>query len=137
MSGNNILCHNNIAAGTVSCRNIPSKKLFYYYGELEMSETKELAQAIAYELSEYFLQIAGDDYRELYVERKVHLAAISELEKQLGEANARIAELEASIDQLIKAGRAVTSVAEWRYTNLTELLAWDTLVDNIYKEREK
>lgn len=46
-------------------------------------------------------------------------------------------ELEALIDQLIEAGRAVTSVAEWRYANLTELLAWDTLVDKIYKEREK
>ncbi len=59
-----------------------------------MSETKEFAQAIAYALSEYFLQIAGDDYRELYVERKAHLTAISELEKQLGDANDRIAELE-------------------------------------------
>lgn len=144
-----------------------------------MSEAKELARAIAFELSEHFLEIAGDDYRELFLERKIHLAAINELEKQLGEANARIAELEAenaglkervamldvtavykslgemgyieqvdrltariaeleaSIDQLIKVGRAVTSVAEWRYANLTELLAWDTLVDNIYKEREK
>ena len=55
-----------------------------------MSETKEFAQAIAYALSEYFLQIAGDDYRELYVERKAHLTAISELEKQLGDANDRI-----------------------------------------------
>ena len=49
---------------------------------------------------------------------------------------ARIAELEKLIDQLIEAGRAVTSVAEWRYANLPELLAWDTLVDKIYKERE-
>ncbi len=46
-------------------------------------------------------------------------------------------ELEKTIEQLIEAGRALTSVAEWRYTILPELLAWDTLVDNIYKEREK
>ena len=53
------------------------------------------------------------------------------------ELQKRIAELEALVDQLIEAGQAVTSVAEWRYANLTELLAWDTLVDKIYKEREK
>ena len=49
----------------------------------------------------------------------------------------RIVELEATVEELIRAGRALTSVAEWRYTILPELLAWDTLVDNIYKEREK
>jgi len=65
-----------------------------------MSEAKELARAIAFELSEHFLEIAGDDYRELFLERKIHLAAINELEKQLGEANARIAELEAEIERL-------------------------------------
>jgi len=65
-----------------------------------MSEAKELARAIAFELSEHFLEIAGDDYRELFLERKIHLAAINELEKQLGEANARIAELEAEIEEL-------------------------------------
>jgi len=51
--------------------------------------------------------------------------------------NARIAELEALIDQLIAAGESLTRVAEWRYANLTELLAWDTLVEKIHKEREK
>lgn len=65
-----------------------------------MSEAKELARAIAFELSEHFLEIAGDDYRELFLERKIHLAAINELEKQLGEANARIAELEAEVEEL-------------------------------------
>jgi len=65
-----------------------------------MSEAKELARAIAFELSEHFLEIAGDDYRELFLERKIHLAAINELEKQLGEANARIAELEADNAEL-------------------------------------
>ena len=65
-----------------------------------MSEAKELARAIAFELSEHFLEIAGDDYRELFLERKIHLAAINELEEQLGEANARIAELEADNAEL-------------------------------------
>jgi len=51
--------------------------------------------------------------------------------------NARIAELEALIDQLIAAGESLTRVAEWRYANLTELLEWDTLVEKIHKEREK
>ena len=66
-----------------------------------MSEAKELARAIAFELSEHFLEIAGDDYRELFLERKIHLAAINELEKQLGEANARIAELEAALAEAL------------------------------------
>jgi len=51
--------------------------------------------------------------------------------------DASIAELEATIDQLIAAGESLTRVAEWRYANLTELLAWDTLVEKIHKEREK
>lgn len=48
-----------------------------------------------------------------------------------------IAKLETLVNELIKAGQALTRVAEWRYTNLPELLAWDTLVENIYKEREE
>ena len=48
-----------------------------------------------------------------------------------------IAELEATIERLIAAGESLTRVAEWRYANLTELLAWDTLVEKIHKEREK
>lgn len=130
-----------------------------------MITVKELAQEITRELSELYLRIEGDDYRQLYVERNVHLQAISELEKQLAEAkdriaelvnlvevqhddnchladmcrqrDASIAELEATIDQLIAAGESLTRVAEWRYANLTELLAWDTLVEKIHKEREK
>ena len=66
-----------------------------------MSEAKELARAIAFELSEHFLEIAGDDYRELFLERKIHLAAINELEKQLAEANARIAKLEAALAEAL------------------------------------
>ena len=65
-----------------------------------MITVKELAQEITRELSELYLRIEGDDYRQLYVERNVNLEAISELEKQLGEANARIAELEADNAEL-------------------------------------
>ena len=102
-----------------------------------MITVKELAQEITKELSELYLRIEGDDYRQLYVERNVNLEAISELEKQLAEAKDRIEKLEATIDQLIAAGESLTRVAEWRYANLTELLAWDTLVEKIHKEREK
>jgi len=102
-----------------------------------MITVKELAQEITRELSELYLRIEGDDYRQLYVERNVNLEAISELEKQLAEAKDRIEKLEATIDQLIKAGKALTSVAEWRYANLTELLEWDMLVEKIHKEREE
>ena len=62
------------------------------------------------------------------------------LQKQqlcIGKLQARNDQLERTIEQLIEAGRALTAVAEWRYTILPELLAWDTLVDNVYKEREK
>lgn len=72
-----------------------------------MITVKELAQEITRELSELYLRIEGDDYRQLYVERNVNLQAISELEKQLAEAKDRIAELEAVIDQLIEAGNAL------------------------------
>lgn len=46
----------------------------------------------------------------------------------------RVAELEAFIDQLIKAGRALVNVSEWRYATLPELLAWNTLIDKFYQE---
>jgi len=55
----------------------------------------------------------------------------------LNAAESRITELEATIEQLIAAGESLTRVAEWRYANLTELFAWDTLVENIYKKQEK
>jgi len=102
-----------------------------------MITVKELAQEITRELSELYLRIEGDDYRQLYVERNVNLEAISELEKQLAEAKDRIEKLEATIDQLIAAGESLTRVAEWRYANLTELLEWDMLVEKIHKEREE
>jgi hypothetical protein len=72
------------------------------------------------------------------------LEAGKEWEHQRDESNlreheleSRIAKLETLVNELIKAGQALTRVAEWRYTNLPELLAWDTLVENIYKEREE
>lgn len=48
-----------------------------------------------------------------------------------------VKKLEEEREQLIEAGRALTRVAEWRYTNLPELLAWDTLVDDIRKRSGK
>lgn len=72
-----------------------------------MITVKELAQEITRELSELYLRIEGDDYRQLYVERNVNLEAISELEKQLAEAKDRIVELEVYIERLIRAGNAL------------------------------
>ena len=53
------------------------------------------------------------------------------------ELQKRIAELEELVDELIKAGQALMCVAQWSYTIVPELLEWNTLVEKIYKEREK
>ena len=44
---------------------------------------------------------------------------------------------EKTINELIEAGQALVRVAQWSYTILPELLAWDTLVEKIYKERNE
>ena len=49
---------------------------------------------------------------------------------------ARAERAEAMVERLIEAGHAMSNVAEWRYTNLTELMAWDNLVAE-WKEREE
>lgn len=49
---------------------------------------------------------------------------------------ARAEKAEAMVERLIEAGHAMSNVAEWRYTNLTELMAWDNLVAE-WKEREE
>lgn len=48
----------------------------------------------------------------------------------------RIAELETMVERLIEAGGAMSNASEWRYTNLTELMAWDALVAE-WKEMQK
>ena len=87
------------------------------------------------------LAIEKDNYRKWSENLESRLNNYENLNDDLVDENekleTRIAELEKLIDQLVEAGRALTSVAEWRYANLTELLAWDTLVENIYKERGK
>ena len=91
-----------------------------------------------------FNLIPQSSFEELYdyIAKLVNLVEVQHddnchLADMCRQRDASIAELEATIDQLIAAGESLTRVAEWRYANLTELLAWDTLVEKIHKEREK
>jgi len=114
----------------------------------EISDIKELARALASELSEYYLRIEGDDYRQLYVERNVNLEALAELERQLAETNARVAKLEATIDQLIAAGssthRSLCAFLDYAgeayaykcYNPYSAIEAWEMIIAD-WKEREK
>ena len=54
--------------------------------------------------------------------------ALNAAEKRIAELEAHNADLGVFIDQLIKAGKALISVAEWRWSTLSELFAWDALV---------
>ena len=50
----NILCHNNIVAGVVSCRSMLSKKLFSRYKQpIYAGDTAKISAAIIIAVSQY------------------------------------------------------------------------------------
>lgn len=47
---------------------------------------------------------------------------------EIDSLKARAENAEQMMERLIEAGGAMSNASEWRYTNLTELMAWDALV---------
>ena len=68
----------------------------------------ELAEALAKKLEERYLEVEGDDYRELIIQRNINVLAINKLEEDLKIATARIAELESLVERLVEAGEGLT-----------------------------
>ena len=65
---------------------------------------KKLAEALAEALEQRNLWIEGEEYRELVILRMRLSARVDSLYEELKAANARIAELEALVDELVNIG---------------------------------
>jgi len=125
------------------------ESLFRYVRNLERSinNARPIEDALNKRIAELEGVIKADNERLIRAGLTVGLYSGCDTAETMAEvilaSRDRIAELEterdearAMVERLIEAGHAMSNVAEWRYTNLTELMAWDNLVVE-WQEREK